>query len=170
VVIARSHLLDGIVRRGRETGAPIHRHDDTIAGEASVRGKELAHWLATAAPAGVHCWNAETLVTLGGGHGAGGRCQELSLAAALTLESLEGRGTRVTLLAAGTDGRDGPTDAAGAIVDAGVPARIRTHGLDPAFHVVSHDAHRALDAAQALIRTGPTGTNAADVIIAIVSN
>ena len=68
-------------------------------------------------------------------------------------------------LAAGTDGRDGPTDAAGAIVDATTIDRIRQVGIDPVAALKDNDSYRALDAAGALLRTGATGTNVADVAV-----
>ncbi len=68
-------------------------------------------------------------------------------------------------LAAGTDGRDGPTDAAGAIVDATTIDRIRQAGIDPVAALKDNDSYRALDAADALLRTGATGTNVADVAV-----
>ena len=74
----------------------------------------------------------------------------------------------MTLLAAGTDGRDGPTDAAGAIVDAGVPGKARKAGLDPERMLAQHDAYHALAVAGALLKTGPTGTNQADLVLAEV--
>ena len=72
----------------------------------------------------------------------------------------------VALLAAGTDGRDGPTDAAGAIVDGG-PGPPSRRGRDPARDLAAHDAYRALDAAGALLRAGLTGTNVMDIVIGI---
>ena len=71
------------------------------------------------------------------------------------------------MLAAGTDGRDGPTDAAGAIVDGRTWSAIRAAGRDPARDLAAHDAYPALDAAGVLLRTGLTGTNVMDVVIAI---
>ena len=68
-------------------------------------------------------------------------------------------------LAAGTDGRDGPTDAAGGIVDASTVARIRRTGIDPRAALDDNDSYQALDAAGALLRTGATGTNVADVVV-----
>jgi hydroxypyruvate reductase len=104
-------------------------------------------------------------VTLGAGSpGLGGRCQELALAAA---RALDGAGLGVTLLAAGTDGRDGPTDAAGAIVDGSTWRAAQSAGRDPARDLAGHDAYRALDAAGALLRPGLTGTNVMDVVIGI---
>ena len=97
-------------------------------------------------------------------HGLGGRCQELALAAARTLD---GAPEGVALLAAGTDGRDGPTDAAGAVVDGGTWRAILAAGRDPARDLAAHDAYHALDAAGALLRPGLTGTNVMDVIIGV---
>ncbi len=101
----------------------------------------------------------------------GGRMQALALEAALRLEQLASTNAdarRITLLAAGTDGRDGPTDAAGAIVDAGTPMDARRAGRDPSHDRDRYDSHRALDAAGALLRTGPTGTNVMDVVIVAI--
>jgi hydroxypyruvate reductase len=103
-------------------------------------------------------------VTLGGeAAGLGGRCQELALAAAAELDGVPG----VSLLAAGTDGRDGPTDAAGALVDGTTWARILEAGRDPERDLASHDAYHALACVNALIRTGPTGTNVMDLVIGV---
>jgi glycerate 2-kinase len=104
-------------------------------------------------------------VTLGASSdGLGGRCQELALAAA---QSLAGAPAGVALLAAGTDGRDGPTDAAGAIVDGRTWAAVKAAGRDPARDLAAHDAYRALDAAGVLLRPGLTGTNVMDVVIGV---
>jgi glycerate-2-kinase len=73
------------------------------------------------------------------------------------------------LLAAGTDGRDGPTEAAGAVVDGATWAEIETTGANPATALERHDCYPALDAAGALLRTGPTGTNVMDVVLGLVS-
>jgi glycerate 2-kinase len=97
--------------------------------------------------------------------GLGGRCQELALAAAKTLD---GARPGVALMAAGTDGRDGPTDAAGAIVDGATWRTAAGAGRDPARDLAAHDAYRALDAAGALLKVGLTGTNVMDVVIGVV--
>ncbi len=110
-------------------------------------------------------WGGETTVALTTRSGRGGRSQELALAAARLLAGTDG----VTLLAAGTDGRDGPTDAAGAIVDGATWMRIIAAGRSPVADLTDHDAYAALDAAGALLRTGPTGTNVADLVIALRS-
>ena len=66
-------------------------------------------------------------------------------------------------LSGGTDGRDGPTPAAGGFADAGTLARIRAEGLDPAALLADNDSHRALATAGDLLETGATGTNVADI-------
>lgn len=112
-------------------------------------------------------YGGETTVTIPpGAGGLGGRAQELALAAARLL-AMTPRDAGV-LLAAGTDGRDGPTDAAGAVVDRETWRRIARAGVDPAAALAGHDAHPALDAAGALLRTGPTGTNVMDLVLALV--
>src|SRR5690606_11597636 len=83
----------------------------------------------------------ETTVTVRGG-GRGGRNQELALAAAFGIEGE----ARIVIAAAGTDGRDGPTDAAGAIVDGGTLARGRTVGFDPSASLTANDAYTFLQA------------------------
>ena len=102
----------------------------------------------------------------------GGRMQVLALAAALRLEGPAARGDpagyRVTMLAAGTDGRDGPTDAAGAIVDAVVPSLARRHGRSPESDLANGRSWYPLEAAQALIKPGPTGTNVMDVVAILI--
>lgn len=167
VVLGRTLLHDGMRRAAAARGLSLTVHEDPLVGEAAEVGRRLAEQLAHAAP-GVYVWTGETTVTLGAHHGRGGRSQELALAAALALGDGAAGPRGVTLLAAGTDGRDGPTDAAGAIVDATTAARIRAAGLDPAALLARHDAYPALDAAGALLRTGATGTNVADVVLSVV--
>ncbi|MDZ7373574.1 MAG: glycerate kinase [candidate division KSB1 bacterium] len=106
----------------------------------------------------------ETTVTLGDAYGLGGRNQELALAAALELPPSE----EIVLLCAGTDGTDGPTDAAGAVVDGGSAARARFLGLEPRDFLRRHDAYHFFQRSGELLRTGPTGTNVMDIVILLV--
>ena len=108
-------------------------------------------------------WGGETTVTVTGG-GRGGRNQEVALAAALALDTAE---ADVVVLSGGTDGIDGPTDAAGGCISPATTARIRDAGLDPAARLADNDAYPALAAADALVRTGPTHTNVADVVVGL---
>lgn len=102
----------------------------------------------------------ETTVNVRGG-GKGGRNQEFALAAAV---ELAGEGA-MAVLAAGTDGIDGPTDAAGAYVDGTTVARAASLGLDPGAHLENNDAYPFFEALGDLVVTGPTGTNVADLVI-----
>ena len=97
------------------------------------------------------------------GKGKGGRNQELALAAALALEGREESG-RITAGSVGTDGTDGPTDAAGAILLPGILKAARDRGHDPHLHLTNNHAYPILDEIGALVRTGPTGTNVMDVV------
>ena len=105
----------------------------------------------------------ETVVHLRG-NGRGGRNQELALAAATVLDGHEG----VSLFSVGSDGTDGPTDAAGGYADGGTVERIRACGLDARALLNNNDAYTALRASGDLIVTGPTGTNVNDVTVALV--
>lgn len=104
----------------------------------------------------------ETTVTVRG-HGRGGRNQEFALAAALEMENGEG----MAVLSGGTDGVDGPTDAAGAYADGSTCARAREAGLSPELHLERNDAYTFFRALSDLLRTGPTGTNVADIAIGV---
>jgi glycerate 2-kinase len=104
----------------------------------------------------------ETTVTIHG-TGKGGRCQELALAAALELRHDE----RITVLAAGTDGTDGPTDAAGAIVDATSVPRGEAAGADGRSALEDNDAYHYLRATGDLIVSGPTNTNLLDLYVVL---
>ncbi|MCX7681612.1 MAG: DUF4147 domain-containing protein [Anaerolineae bacterium] len=108
-------------------------------------------------------WGGETTVTVRG-PGKGGRNTELALAAALALEGWPG----VLLVALATDGSDGPTDAAGALVTGETVSRARALGLDPLAALEANDSYSFFDQLGALIRTGPTGTNVNDLLLALV--
>jgi hydroxypyruvate reductase len=146
----------------RARGLDARPVSGSLRGEAREAGARLAALARASAPA------RDTLLAAGGettvtvrGAGRGGRCQELALAAALALEGAPG----VALLAAGTDGSDGPTDAAGAFADGGSAARGRAAGRDPAADLAANDAYGFFAAEGGLLRTGPTRTNALDLVL-----
>jgi glycerate 2-kinase len=109
---------------------------------------------------------AETTVTLGADPGKGGRNQEFVLAVHHKLGAAGMRG--VAVLSGGTDGEDGPTDAAGAVADESTWAELDRRGLDVASHLDRHDAYPLFDAVGGLIRTGLTHTNVMDVRVLLV--
>ena len=143
-------------------GYAVEHVDAPLAGDATVAGRTLATRL-LAAPAGRVALVAggETTVRVVPG-GRGGRAQQLALAAAEVLA-----GSDAVLLAAGTDGVDGPTDAAGACVDGETVARASRCGFSVARALAATDSHPVLAATGDLVRTGPTGTNVADVVVAL---
>jgi hydroxypyruvate reductase len=171
-LVASNRLaLEAAAKRAAELGLAPVVVETPIAGEASAAGASVAaKLLHNCARIGISqptcsIWGGETTVTLGPhSSGLGGRCQELALAAARVLDRTS---HSVAILAAGTDGRDGPTDAAGAVVDSGTWSAIAAAGRDPAQDLASHDAYHALDAAGVLLRPGLTGTNVMDVVIGV---
>lgn len=102
----------------------------------------------------------ETTVTVRG-QGLGGRNQELALAAAASLQGLQD----VLLVSAATDGGDGPTDAAGALVDGSTMERARQLGLDPGAYLADNDSYHFFQKLGDLVRTGPTNTNVNDLVM-----
>ncbi len=105
----------------------------------------------------------ETTVTLRGA-GLGGRNQEFALAAAIALEGRPG----VLVLSGGTDGTDGPTDAAGAIADGTTVARAAALGLDARRFLADNDSYHFFETLGDLLKTGPTGTNVMDIHLLLV--
>ncbi len=172
-VIGSNRLaVDAIVDRARALSLSVESNEAPLSGDAAVAGTAIARELCVLAARGERVcvvWGGETTVRLGGVSSTrGGRCQELALAAARVFAAEQPSRHRVTLLAAGTDGRDGPTDAAGAFADRDVWDAIRHRGRDPAVDLALHASYDALDAAGALFRCGPTGTNVMDVVIGVV--
>lgn len=143
-----------VTQAGRNLGIPISVLTTDLKGEAAGAAERA---VTAAAKAKVGVLAGETTVTVRGA-GRGGRNQEAALAASLRID-----GTEDVFVALGTDGVDGPTDAAGAYVDGTTADRIRAAGIDPRVALADNDSHSALQAAGALIRTGPTGINVADL-------
>lgn len=169
--------IEGAARRAREFNLPCSI-EGQLNGDATERGAFLARHLVEAAARGqrgVFLWGGETTVTLDLPSDAperisrparprlGGRCQDLALSAAIRLGEAQ-VGDQITILAAGTDGRDGPTDAAGAVVDGTTATRVG----NPKDHLERHDAYPALNRADALLITGATGTNVRDLVIGLI--
>jgi hydroxypyruvate reductase/glycerate 2-kinase len=110
----------------------------------------------------------ETTVTLGDNPGKGGRNQEFVLAALLKLGAKQM--DRTVILSGGTDGEDGPTDAAGAVADSGTLSRAAACSLEAIDHLRRHDAYPFFDATGDLLQTGLTGTNVMDVRVVLVGS
>ena len=172
LVIGSNRLaVDAAVARARELSVAAEAAIGFLEGDAALRGDEIAMRLLERAERGVAgcvVWGGETIVPRALAEGLGGRCQELALAAARRLARGGHAARRVAILAAGTDGRDGPTDAAGAFADASVWASVMRAGVDADAALAHHASHEALQAAGALFRVPPTGTNVMDVVIGLV--
>jgi glycerate-2-kinase len=178
IIASNRTALDAIVAKAKEYGYDPRIMSTTLSGDAASAGRRVASTLtgtcgsatpAVAERAGRSCliWGGETTVSLGTApHGDGGRCQELALAAARELaQTKSARGS--TILACGTDGRDGDTDAAGAVVNRETWNDIARAGRDPEKDLAGHDSYPSLDAAGALLRTDLTATNVMDVVIGV---
>ena len=163
LVIGNNALVtDAALAEARRRGYRAELLTRALQGEARLMARELVERGGRLAPGTCLVAGGETTVTVRG-RGKGGRCQELALAAALALAP----GAPLAVLAGGTDGTDGPTDAAGALVDAGTPARARAAGVDPARALEDNDSHRALAASGDLLVTGPTNTNLLDLYLVL---
>jgi len=172
VVIGNNQLVvDAAASRAAALGLAPHVLTRSLHGEARdaarelvALGGEIAAGRGPIAPPACLIAGGETTVTVRG-DGIGGRCQEFALAAALELEGRDG----MAVLAAGTDGSDGPTDAAGAVADGESASRARHQGLDPRAHLYRNDSNRVFAALGDLVITGPTNTNLLDLYLVLIS-
>lgn len=144
---------------------PVHRAPRPLEGDVAEAAAQILREGAGQG-AGVWLWGGETTVRIEGPAGQGGRNQELALRVALGAAAAGWAGPWA-FLSGGSDGRDGPTEAAGGLVGPGTIARIVAAGLDPAAHLARHDSLPALRAGGALLVTGETGTNVADFQILV---
>jgi glycerate 2-kinase len=143
-------------------GCTVRRLPGRATGDVIACAHRFAHEFAVAAE-DVVIWGGETTVHLPPNPGRGGRNQQLALAAARLLAGHRS----LVMLAAGTDGTDGNTDDAGAIVDGGTVARGRDEGRTAEDCLTRADAGAFLESSGDLLYTGPTGTNVGDVLIAL---
>jgi glycerate 2-kinase len=163
VVIGNNALVaDAAVAAASRLGYRPHLATRELQGEAREVARELVARARGLEPPACLIAAGETTVTVKG-KGRGGRCQEFALAAALELAPAD----RMTVLGAGTDGSDGPTDAAGAIVDADSVARGTRAGGDARRAMEDNDAYRFLTASGDLIVSGPTRTNLLDLYLVL---
>ncbi len=141
-----------------------------LTGEAAGTGAFFAALAAKAAREGRRLavvGGGETVVSLGEQHGMGGRNQEAALAAAVRMQGLR----NCCFFSLGTDGTDGPTDAAGGYADGSTARQIARNGLTTAEEALrTHDAYHALQSCGGLLVTGPTGTNVNDICVLLVEH
>jgi glycerate 2-kinase len=166
VIVGSNRLaIEAAAQRAESLGYRTTVLSTCVEGEA----RDAAKFLCDAArpEQGAWCFLAggETTVTVRGG-GKGGRNQELALAAALELAGAKG----VAMLSAGTDGTDGPTDAAGAIATGTTIPRANALGMQAEEYLERNDSYPFFEALGDLIKTGPTGTNVMDVQILLTGS
>jgi hydroxypyruvate reductase len=163
VVIGNNALVvDAAAEEARRLGYRAEVLTRALQGEARDVARELVARARTLPPRTCLIAGGETTVTVRG-RGRGGRCQEFALAAALELTPDD----RLVVLAAGTDGTDGPTEAAGALGDATTIARGETAGRAARAALADNDAYTFLAGAGDLVVTGPTNTNLLDVYLCL---
>ena len=165
------HAVEAAADKARDLGYEPLVLSTTMTGDAraiaSVCAAVVREALESGNPAPPPCAivsGGEATVVVRGA-GTGGPNQEFALTLAVELGGVEGWAA----FAADTDGNDGPTDAAGGLVDGGTMAKMREAGVDPARALEENDARAALEAGGALLVTGPTGTNVNDLRVVLVS-
>ena len=159
-----------LCRAAEETAAALGYEciflTDRLDGEASDTGRWMAEkmkeYLGTGRKIALLA-GGETIVHLKG-NGKGGRNQELALAAAQVLDGID----NAALISAGSDGTDGPTDAAGGYADGDTVRELKERGMEIRVYLDNNDAYHALGAVGNLLFTGPTGTNVNDVTVGLI--
>ena len=159
--------LDGAREAAERLGYRVNVAEEPVEGEAADAGRACARTIREAEPdrPTVWLWGGETTVTVTGS-GTGGRNQEVALGAAQDLADAP-EDAPLVVLSGGTDGIDGPTDAAGAWATPETVRRGREAGLDAWDHLDRNDSYAFFDALDQLLRPGPTHTNVMDVIVGV---
>ncbi|HUI28008.1 MAG TPA: DUF4147 domain-containing protein [Candidatus Kryptonia bacterium] len=169
IVIGSNRVaLEAAAVAARTAGYEPMIRGEPLSGDTGAAAHEFAAWVRDARSSRTPlCWLAggETTVRLDSDTGKGGRNQEFALVCAADLAGLD-----IQLLSAGTDGIDGPTDAAGAFVDGTTIERARRTGLDHRTALSRHETYAYFDALGDLFLSGPTGTNVMDIKIALAGH
>ena len=165
-IVGNAAALEAVAALAHASGrSPVLLSRTALQGDATAAGRTIAHSIARAASGSCLIWGGETTVRLPADHGLGGRCQQLALAAAEVFDDLGAQDA--WLLAAGTDGRDGPAPAAGALVHSGTWRMSTAHQGEPRASLRRCDAYAALLAADAILAERRTGTNVMDIVVAV---
>jgi len=166
VLIGSNRIATAAARASlRSSGYEVASFLGEVTGEARTVGRRLALLARKQLRGGkwAAVWGGETTVTVRG-EGVGGRNQELALAAAIGLRGAPG----IVVVSFGTDGVDGPTDAAGALAESTTYERARSRGLVPEEYLERNDSYAFFRTLGGLVMTGPTGTNVNDIMMALV--
>lgn len=171
IIGSNRKALDAAKKKAEEYKLNTEIISSEITGEARDAGKWLAKEATEARNTSGICNKRRICLISGGettvtvkGTGMGGRNMELALSFAIEIEGIEG----ITLLSAGTDGTDGPTDAAGAIVNGKTVSEARKKGFDPSEYLLNNDSYNFFKSIGGLYITGPTGTNVMDIQLVLI--
>lgn len=168
IISGNSIAVASAARKAREMGYDVETLETPVCGEArmaamALAGSALRHKAGRVGRPLVMISGGETTVTVKG-NGKGGRNMEMALAFAEATKGVD----RITFLSAGTDGTDGPTDAAGAIVDGTTISRAERLGVNAGEYLANNDSYNFFHKIGGLLVTGPTGTNVMDIQISLV--
>jgi len=169
IIVGDNQLAqEAAARCAQRLGYRIER-EGSLSDDAERVGRALATRLLSLSDERVCLISGGEPVVTVKGDGRGGRAQHCALALAIALDEGEKR-PNLAVLIAGTDGIDGPTDAAGAIVTATTLARAREAGLEPLKALARHDSYTFFNSLGDLIVIGPTGTNVTDIFVGLVNS
>lgn len=162
IVASNDMACQSIIEHAKQANYAVTYYGQSLYGDVFELAESLAKELINAKP-GLHLWGGETTLILPENPGRGGRNQSLALALACILENKKG----ITVLVGATDGSDGPTEDAGAIIDGLTLQRGEMNNGTAKDYLAAADAGTFLAEAGDLISTGPTGTNVMDIVIAL---
>ena len=171
IIGSNAIALQAAMEEARRLGYHVVLVDDQLHGDAGVAGRSIIEVAAAYKGSKPACllWGGETTVTVTG-TGKGGRNQHLALTAVVEMaqRSTALQQNKLTVLSAGTDGTDGPTDAAGAIADTHVLEAMEAKKLDAQQYLAENNAYHFFEQVEALVKTGATQTNVMDMVIVLV--
>lgn len=153
-------LCDAAEKEAKRLGYTVRVRDCSLCGEARNAAESIIKNALGEKGKNAYIYGGETTVTLKG-NGLGGRNQEMALCAAILLKGKSG----IVFASAGSDGTDGPTDAAGGFADGSTFEKIQNGGSEPVAALENNDSYHALKSGGALLITGPTGTNVNDLTV-----
>ncbi|MEZ0346572.1 MAG: glycerate kinase [Infirmifilum sp.] len=172
IVASNILSLEAMARKAEQLGYKAIIITSMLEGEAREVGKVVASVIKEVRrsgnpvqPPAVLLWGGETTVTVKG-KGLGGRNQETALSIAISIRGIKG----VSVACIGSDGRDGPTDAAGAVVDGSTYEKALSYGLKPEDFLDDNNSYEFFAKAGGHVKTGYTGTNVNDFIVAVIEN
>ncbi len=153
-------LCDAAGKKAEELGFSVFHGRRDISGEASEEAVRLIKGIPPTKGRSCYIYGGETVVTLKG-RGKGGRNQEMALSAAIELSGQE----NIAFISVGSDGTDGPTDAAGGFCDGNTYEDMNKNGISPEEELRNNNSYYALKNSGNLVITGPTGTNVNDIFV-----